>query len=403
VSDNFSSVAPPSVAGSPMPVPPLLRDLAGWAWRLIVLAAAAYLLVRLSDLLYLIVLPFFAALFATSLAYPLVHYLRGLGLRRSFATVITVLIAAILLGGISVFVVDRAITEYPQLVTQVSAGVVKFRHFLTVDLHVKSSSTSSIGNTITTYLDKHESSVAAGALSGIATIAEVLGGFVLWMFMTFFLLYDGDNIWAWVVRLFPVRARDRVVGAGVVAWDRLAGFVRGTFIIAVIHAVVGAVALSILRVPLVAPLTMLIFVGSFLPIVGSIIFGSLAVAITLVTKGTIPGVIFAGILFADNQVEAHFLQPLLVGRYVRLHPLAVAVSIAGGGLLEGIPGAVLAVPFVAVVYAVLRYLATGDDQTAPATLLTDAEIPEDQKPASDAPDESEAAASSDGAATPDTA
>ena len=135
---------------------------------------------------------------------------------------------------------------------------------------------------------------------------------------------------------------------------------RGTFIIAVIHAVVAGVTLSILQVPLVAPLTMLIFFGSFLPIVGSIIFGSLAVAITLVTRGTALGIVLIVILIVDNQVEAHLLQPLMVGRYVRLHPLAVAVSIAGGGLLEGIPGAVLAVPFVAVVYAVLRYLATGE-------------------------------------------
>jgi predicted PurR-regulated permease PerM len=164
-----------------------------------------------------------------------------------------------------------------------------------------------------------------------------------------------------------VRARDRVIGAGMQAWDRLAGFVRGTFVIALIHAVVAAVSLSILRVPLVAPLTLLIFVGSFLPIVGSIIFGSLAVVITLVTRGTVLGGILAAILIVDNQVEAHYLQPVLVGRYVRLHPLAVAVAIAGGGVLEGIPGAVIAVPFLAVVYAVLRYLATGEDQIASET------------------------------------
>jgi predicted PurR-regulated permease PerM len=155
-----------------------------------------------------------------------------------------------------------------------------------------------------------------------------------------------------------------VVGAGLQAWDRLAGFVRGTFIIAVIHAVVAAVTLSILRVPLVAPLTLLIFIGSFLPIVGSAIFGSLAVAITLVARGTVFGAILAAVLIVDNQIEAHYLQPILVGRYVRLHPLAVAVSIAAGAVLAGIAGAVIAVPFVAVVYAVLRYLAVGEDEPA---------------------------------------
>jgi predicted PurR-regulated permease PerM len=347
-----------------MPVPPLLRDLAGWAWRLLILALAGYLLVQLLDRLAFIVLPFFAALFATSLAHPLVRLLRSRGVRPLAATWITVMLAVVVFGGISIFVVDRAVAEYPQLVTQINQAVTSFRHFLTVDLHVKSSSTSSIGNTISTYLTKHESAVESGALSGIATVAEGFAAFVLWFFMTFFLLYDGDRIWAWVIGLFPARAQDRVVGAGLQAWDRLAGFVRGTFVIAVIHAVVAAVSLSIMRVPLVAPLTLLVFVGSFLPIVGSIIFGSLAVAITLVTRGTVLGGILAAILIVDNQFEAHYLQPVLVGRYVRLHPLAVAIAIAGGGVLEGIPGAVIAVPFLAVVYAVLRFLATGEDQAA---------------------------------------
>jgi predicted PurR-regulated permease PerM len=357
-----------------MPVPPLLRDTANWAWRLLILALAGYLLVQLLDRLTFIVLPFFAALFATSLANPVVRLLRGRGMRPLAATWLTMFVAAVVLGGISIFVVDRAIAEYPQLVTQVGAAVTKFRHFLTVDLHVRSSSTSSIDNTITTYLDKHETAVASGALSGIATVAEGFAAVVLWFFMTFFLLYDGDRIWAWVVGLFPARAHDRVIGAGLQAWDRLAGFVRGTFVIAVIHAVVAAIALSIMRVPLVAPLTLLIFMGSFLPIVGSIIFGSLAVAITLVTRGTVLGGILAAILIVDNQVEAHYLQPILVGRYVRLHPLAVAVAIAGGGVLEGIPGAVIAVPFVAVVYAVWRYLVTGEE------LLAGSEVPLDGDP-----------------------
>lgn len=375
MSAHSSAGSEVSSSGSPMPVPPLLRDLAGWAWRILVLALTAYLLLRALNILYLIVLPFFAAMFATSLAYPAVRLLRGRGLSRAWSTWITMFVALILLTGVAVFVVDRAASEYPQLVTQFSAAVTKFRHFLTNDLHVKSSSTASIGNTITVYLNKHESAVASGALTGITTVAEVLAGSVLWFFMTFFLLYDGENIWGWVVGLFPEQARGRVVGAGLQAWDRLAGFVRGTFIIAVIHAVVAAIALSIIRVPLVAPLTLLVFVGSFLPIVGSAIFGSLAVAITLVTRGTAYGGILAAVLIVDNQVEAHYLQPVLVGRYVRLHPLAVALSIAAGGVLEGIPGAVIAVPLVAVVYAVLRYLAVGDEH-APAEDVPPGEDPD---------------------------
>jgi predicted PurR-regulated permease PerM len=362
-----------------MPVPPLLSDLAGWTWRLLVLALAGYLTVQLLDRLYFIVLPFIGALLVTSLAYPLLRWLRFRGIPRAGAAAITFLLAGVVFGGISVFVTDRAISQYPQLVSQVTDAVDRFRHFLTVDLHVKSSSTASIGNTITSYLDKHSSSVASGAVSGITTVGEALAAFVLFLFMTFFLLYDGENVWGFIVALFPSRARDRVRGAGDQAWARLAGFIRGTFIIAVIHGVVTAITLTILRVPLVAPLSLLVFIGSFLPVVGSIIFGVLALAVTLVTRGTVPGIVLAAILVVDNQVEAHVLQPFLVGRYVRLHPLAVAVSIAGGGVLEGLYGAILAVPFVAVVYAVLRYLATGEDDAARDA----AEHPDEPPPADD--------------------
>jgi putative heme transporter len=344
---------------SPMPVPPVLQDLAGWAWRLLVLALAGYLFVQLSDKLYFIVVPFFAALFATALGYPIVRALAKRGVPRALATWIVVIVAAVIATGVGIFVVDRAVSQYPELVTQINTAVMKFRHFLTVDLHVKSSSTASISNTITRYLTNHQSSVASGALSGITTVGETLAGAVLWFFMTFFLLYDGHNIWEWFVGLFPPRGRARAEAAGKQAWSRLSGFVHGTFIIAVVHGVVAAIALSAMGVPLVAPLALLIFIGSFLPIVGSIAFGVLAVAVTFVTQGWVLGVVLIAILLVDNQIEAHILQPFLVGRYVRLHPLAVAVSIAGGTVIEGIYGAVFAVPVVAVVYAVVRSLATG--------------------------------------------
>jgi putative heme transporter len=378
VSEDTTVVRDVGAAGSPMPVPAVLRDVTSWVWRLLVLALAAYLLVDLANRLAFIVLPFFAAMFATSLGYPVVRFLRNHGFRPLVATWLTVLVAAMVLVGVAIFVVDRAVNEYPDLVTQVSAAVTKFRHFLTVDLHLKSSSTSSIGNTITNYLTKHESAVASGALTGITTVAEILGGALLWFFMTFFLLYDGERIWEWVVGLFPARARPRVLGAGIEAWDRLSGFTRGTFVIAVIHGVVTAVTLTILGVPLVAPLSVLVFLGSFIPIVGSITFGALAVAVTLVTQGLVPGIVLTGVLVLDNQFEAHYLQPILVGRYVRLHPLAVAIAIAAGGVLEGIAGAIIAVPTVAVIYAIVRYLATGEQQAVragPGPMLMEQETP----------------------------
>ncbi|HVT65927.1 MAG TPA: AI-2E family transporter [Mycobacteriales bacterium] len=385
------SDAPADGARTPMPVPPLLRDVAGWAWRILIVVFALVTLIRFMDRLYFIVLPFFAALFSASLGYPAVSWIQRRGVSRAVATWIFILLAAVVFGGVAIFVVNRAVTDYGSLVDQVSAAVTKFRHFLTVDLHVKASSTQHLEDTITTYLTNHKSSIASGALSGIATIAETFAGIVLWFFMTFFMLYDGHNIWNWFANLFPAGSRHRVHAAGEQAWDRLGGFVRGTFIIAVFHGVVVAIALAIMGVPLVAPLALLVFFGSFLPIVGAFLFGGLAVAVTFVTQGWVLGVVLIGILIIDNQIEAHVFQPFLVGRYVELHPLAVAVAIAGGGVLEGVYGAVLAVPVVAVCFAVIKSLASGgkspEEVEAPAIDSLGGDPPQAKKraPAKKAP------------------
>jgi predicted PurR-regulated permease PerM len=163
-------------------------------------------------------------------------------------------------------------------------------------------------------------------------------------------------MWAWLVQRLPAAARPRVQGAAWPAWGRLSGWIRGTFVIAVIHAVVIGVSLTALRVPLVAPLVVLVFLGSFIPLVGAIVAGSLAALVTFASQGTTAAIVLVVVLLVDNQVEAHVLQPFLVGRYVRLHPFVVAVVITAGALLGGLAGALLAVPFTAAVYAALTHL-----------------------------------------------
>jgi len=353
-------VAPGPAKRTPLPVPAVLADLAGWTWRLLVLAGAAYALVQLLDLLFIVVLPGIGALLAAALAYPLVRFFRNQRMNRALATWLTVIIALAVVVGIFILIVKRAAADYPQLNHSLQQTVTGVQNFLHRDLHITSRALDNVGKRITSYLSQHSTSIVSSGVSIAATTGEALAALVLWFFITFFFLYDGDNIWNWVVGLVPPSGRERMRGAGDRAWARLAGFVRGTFIIAVFHGVVVFVTLEIMGVPLALPLALLVFVGSFLPIVGAVVFGGIAVLVTFVTHGLVPGVVLIGILIIDNQVEAHLLQPFLVGRYVRLHPLAVAVAIAGGAVLEGLAGAILAVPTVAVAYAVIRYLYVGD-------------------------------------------
>ncbi len=176
------------------------------------------------------------------------------------------------------------------------------------------------------------------------------------------------RIWRWLVGLAPRRARWRMQAAGQGAWSTISGYIRGTLIIAVFHGVVIGLALFLIGVPLVIPLALIVFLGSFIPIVGAVIAGTLAVGVALVSKGVIAALVVFSVLILENQAEGHLLQPFVVGRYVRLHPLAIAVVLAGGGFLQGIPGAIIAVPFVAAVTNAVRSVRqVGEQQPDPAT------------------------------------
>jgi predicted PurR-regulated permease PerM len=181
----------------------------------------------------------------------------------------------------------------------------------------------------------------------------VVTGIVLTLLLTIILLADGDRMWTWLVTRLPAQGRPRAMRAGLPAWGRLSGWIRGTVIIAAFHALVVSVTLVVLGVPLVAPLTVVVFLGSFIPLVGAVLAGALAGLVTFATAGLTATVVLVVVLFVDNQVEAHVLQPFLVGRYVRLHPFVVAVVITAGALLGGLAGALLAVPFTAAAHAAL--------------------------------------------------
>ena len=195
-----------------------------------------------------------------------------------------------------------------------------------------------------------------------STAADIGTGFFIVLFSTFFMLSGGDRIWAWVVRLFPRTARSRVNGAGVRAWATLTAYVRATVIVAITDGAGVGIAAAVLGVPLALPLGVLVFLGAFVPIVGALVTGIVAVLVALVAKGPVVALVMLGAVIAVQQLESHVLQPFLMGRAVAVHPLAVILSIAAGVLLAGIVGGLFAVPIAAVVNVVAAYLSGGDDE-----------------------------------------
>jgi predicted PurR-regulated permease PerM len=192
-----------------------------------------------------------------------------------------------------------------------------------------------------------------------------VAGLFIALFCLFFFLYQGEKIWAWLVRLFPRQARQKADSSGRKAWVSLTAFVRATMIVAAVDAIGIALGAAVLGLPLVGAIGILVFVGAFVPVVGALISGIVAVLVALVAKGLVVAVIMLAVVIAVQQVEAHVLQPFLMGRAVSVHPLAVILAIATGVVIAGIVGALVAVPTVAVINTIVNYLAGNDVDPEP--------------------------------------
>jgi predicted PurR-regulated permease PerM len=338
-------------------VPAWLERAAGWAWRLLILGALLYVVFRLASALRLVVLPCVAALLLTALLQPLTQRLRRLGLPALAATWCTLLAALVVLAGVATLAATRTSADYQRLVSDIGDTTADLQRWLAgPPFHLGRTGLADLSHRLLTYLKQHQSAVAGAALSGGKIFLEILAGVALTLFVTFFLLKDGNRIWAWLTSFLGEQARTRAMGAGTAAWQALTYYVRGTVAVAAIHAVVIGFALWILGVPLLIPLVILVFLAAFVPLVGILVAGTLAVAVTLGTRGWVAALILVAIFILENQMESHLLQPLVVGRMVRFHPLAIILVLAVGGVTGGIAGAVVAVPTAAALFRAVPYL-----------------------------------------------
>ncbi len=347
--------APDSVPASD--IPRWLRVAAAWSWRLLLLAAAVYVLGRVASRLYVVLVPCAAAVLLTALLRPLTRRLRRFGFGPLGATWSALLLAFGLLGGAVWLVAARVQAEYPALVTQVKHTTTQIQAWLAgPPFHIRTGNLEKLSDNLVKYLSQHRSVVEGTVLTGGRILVEVLAGVVLCFFVSFFLVKDGERIWAWLTSGLAAERRRRANVGARAAWQAIEYYVRGTVAVAAIHAVVMGVTLTIMSAPLVAPLALFMFLAAFVPLVGVLIAGTLATLIVLAAKGLFAAVILIGIMIVMNQLEGHLLQPQVVGKMVRLHPLAVILVLGVAGVLAGIAGAVVAVPITAAVTSAVRAL-----------------------------------------------
>jgi len=283
--------------------------------------------------------------------------LRRAGVQRSLASLLVLVLGLGALALVIWFVVTQVQANAGRLGDQVGESVEKIRSWLaTGPLHLDDAQLRTLASRLSDAAGSGENGLASRAFATASTAAEAISGILLVVFSTFFLLRDGDVVWAWVVRLFPAQARMHVNVAGGLGWRTLSGYVRGIVIVALVDAVSVTIVLLVVRVPLAVPLGVLVFIGAFVPLVGLTVAGTLCVLVTLLAHGAGAALAVLAAIVLLVQAEGHLLHPLVMSRAVRIHPLAVVLAVTAGTLVAGIEGAIIAVPLAAVFSSIGGYL-----------------------------------------------
>ncbi len=343
-------------------VPRGLQVSAALAWRFLVVIGALYVIVWLLGYFSSVLIPVAVALLLAALMAPGVGKLVEWRVPRGLAVVVVLIGGLAVVGGALTFVIIQFADGLPQLQSQVNSSLDTIRDWLiSGPLHVRQDQIQTYLDSAIAAIKENQSEITSGAITTAATIGEVITGMLLTLFVLIFFLYDGAGIWTFLTRAAPAPVHDRVDVAGRRGFSSLVSYVRATAAVAVFDAVGIGIGLWIVGVPLVIPLAALVFLTAFIPIIGALIAGTVAILIALVANGPFAALVVLLIVVGVMQIESHVLQPLLLGRAVRLHPLAVVLAIAAGLVAAGIVGALISVPLLAVMNAGVRSLLNEHD------------------------------------------
>ena len=353
-------------------VHPLLERLAAYSWRLLVVGAAVVALLALLGRLRLVLIPLVVMVFLARVLAPPVSWLRARGWRPGLAAgAVVVGFLAALAGGIGLIgaaVADEVDELGPTLaegVDDVERWVVEKSPF-DVDQAEVDRFRRDIGDAVRTSLESSGGAVVSGAI----VVAEVVVGVVLGLIVTFFALKDGDRFLAWARRALPPdrRALGSVMAGQ--AWTTLGGYLRGAALLGVVEGIAIGIALAVVGAKLAVPVALLTFLAAFVPFVGAIVAGAIAVLVALGTAGAGAAVIVLAVAVGLQQLDNDLLAPVVYGRALKIHPVVVLLGITAGGALFGLAGSFLAVPFIAVVVNVIA-AATAFQRREPADAEAD--------------------------------
>ncbi|MDT7579826.1 MAG: hypothetical protein QOK35_1090 [Pseudonocardiales bacterium] len=358
-----------------------LRLAAGYAWRSVAVAAAVYLVFVALGRVSFVAVSVFVGLLITALLRPLTDLLAR-RLPRGLAVAIAMAQAIVVVSGVVAFVATSAVGQFGRLIGQFASGIREIEALLSgPPLRLPAGELNRLTGQVVGWLTENRGELAMQAAGEARVVAELFTGLALAVFCSLFFLHSGERMWGWVVGQLPVRRRrwDAAARAG---WGAFAGYTRGVVFVAVSNATMVGIALTLLKVPLALPLSLLVLLGAFIPLIGAPIALAFATLVALAGRGPLTALAVLVLIVVIGQIEGHVLQPMIMSRAVKLHPVVVAVSVASGTVLAGIIGAVVAVPMVAVAWATYAQLRASN----PDDLGPDPRAPEPREPDPPPPD-----------------
>lgn len=339
-------------------VPFGMRVAAEWGIRFLIIIVASGVLLWLLSFVTLLIIPLMVAALLATLLQPVHKFMIRHGVHPGASAAISILGFLGLIVGSLYLVGQQLVSGFAEMWDQVVEGWNKFMGWLgDGPLHI---STEQIDLAITDFVEmiqNNQSTLWSGAVSFGSTAGNFGAGLILSLFALLFFLLHGAKIWRFLMNFVPRQHRTAIEGSGYAGWESLGTYVRVQVFVAAVDAVGIGLGAFFLGVPFALPLGVLVFLGSFIPIVGAVLTGAIAVLLALIANGWINALIMLGVVLFVQQVESNVLQPLVMGKAVQLHPLAVVLAVTGGTTLAGIVGAVFAVPLLALANRMVQYLA----------------------------------------------
>jgi predicted PurR-regulated permease PerM len=326
------------------------------ALNLIVIGTAVVLGLWVLSQLRVVVVPVLVALLVATFLVPPAEWLRRRGWPSALATSVVMLVSFLALAGVVALIVPLFIDQFGELESTVDEGIEEVVRWLVqgpLDLR-----RAEIDRAVQDGLDSLRSnagSIGQGVLTGASVLAETIAGLLLLIVLVFFIVHDGRGIWERLVSLAPARHRELMDGAGHEVWKSTTGYMRGVAVIAVVDAVLIGIALAIIGVPLVVPLMVIVFLGAFIPLIGAVLAGAVAALVALISEGPLAALFVVGAITAIQQIEGDLLYPNIVGRVIRLHPVAILLVLTAGTVVAGLLGALLSVPLAAAIWTAVTY------------------------------------------------